>query len=326
MRKSSGRVIVLVEYFFTDARLLAFVIRPDSKQPEIVVVSTDIGRLRAGIRAAATDPGGKWPEQIAAPDVVACVEPLLDYVAPGDVICFVPSEELFYVPMHAIPVDGSPLIGRNPVFYAPSASTLRYCVHRRNTRDRSSRKATVFGNPTYDLKHAITEARQVATLLGTKPLFGVEVSKRQWLEAMTNCDIIHYAGHARFDEGDPLASRLFLSDGHLTARDLFAWTGPSLRLITLSGCETGVNLIHPGDELIGLTRALLHAGASSLLLTLWRVQDQVAPDLMSTFYELWLNGGQRKVDALRNAQLAMLERGQTNPFFWAPYVLVGDWD
>jgi CHAT domain-containing protein len=241
-------------------------------------------------------------------------------------VCFVPSEELFYVPLHAIPVDGSPFVVRNPVFYAPSASTLRYCVHRRNNQDHGARRAAVFGHPTYDLRHTIDEARKIAALLGTQPLFGVDITRQRWLDAMTDSDIIHYAGHAEFGREDPLASCLFLNDGRLTARDLFALNRGSLRLITLSACETGVNRIHAGDELLGLTHALLYAGASSLLLTLWLLHDQSSPELMTEFYDRWLNRGERKVDALRHAQIAMLERGHTNPFYWAPYVLIGDWE
>lgn len=326
MGDRAGRAIVLVEYFFTDTRLLAFVIRPDSKQPEIITIAVEIERLRADILEGARNPNTKWAEVIARTSLVACVEPLLAHIAPEDVICFVLSGELFYVPMHAVPVDGSPLIVRNPVFYAPSASTLRYCVHRRNIQDRRSRRAAVFGNPTYDLKHTINEAKQIAALLGTQPLFGLDVNRQRWLGSMTSSDIIHYAGHARFEEDDPLASCLFLNDTRLTARDLFAFTGASLRLITLSGCETGVNRIHAGDELLGMTRALLYAGASSLLLTLWLLDDQASPDLMIGFYDSWLNRGERKVDALRHAQVAMVDRGQTNPFYWAPYVLIGDWE
>lgn len=320
-----SREIVLVEYFFSDTRLLGFVVRANLDQPKVITITTDVERLRADILEGPPTPKHTWAEVVARPSLTGCIEPLLEWISPDDIICFVPSGELFYVPMHAVPVAGAPLIVRNPVFYAPGASTLRYCVRRRRTPGSEARRATVFGDPTYDLAHTVGEAEKVAAFLGVSPLLRYEASRARWLDSMSVSDIIHYAGHARFDETDPLASCLFLNDGPLTARDLFGTAGAALRLVTLSGCQTGVNRIHAGDELLGLTRALLYAGASSLLLTLWPIFDRTSAALMIEFYDRWLNRGELKVDALRHAQMQMLQEGEQNPYYWAPFVLVGDW-
>jgi CHAT domain-containing protein len=142
---------------------------------------------------------------------------------------------------------------------------------------------------------------------------------------MRTSDLIHFAGHAKFDESDPLASGLVLSDGVLSARELFELGGASLRLVTLSGCVTGYNAVHPGDELIGLTRAFLYAGASSLLVTLWKIKDRAASRMMQAFYRRWISDGETKVDALRGAQREFLSEYPGDPTRWAPYFLVGDW-
>jgi CHAT domain-containing protein len=143
---------------------------------------------------------------------------------------------------------------------------------------------------------------------------------------METKDIIHFVGHAEFVPADPLASCLYLADDEtVTARELFGATVSPMDLITLSGCETGVNYIHAGDEPLGLTRALLYAGASSLLLSLWRVDDASSTALMKAFYTHWIHGGKPKVDALRRAQQDLFETGQTAPYYWAPFVLIGDW-
>jgi CHAT domain-containing protein len=102
-------------------------------------------------------------------------------------------------------------------------------------------------------------------------------------------------------------------------------------LVTLSACVTGVNENKPGDELIGLTRALIYAGPPSVIVTLWPVHSESALRLMESFYRYWMNPtpGYSKVEALQKAQLDMIgdksnEKWQ-NPFFWAPFILVGDW-
>lgn len=324
-----SRQIVLIEYFFTETTLLAFVVRPDLEQPAVVKIETTPEQLRDDISKAAKNQWTYASTVLVQPSVLACMQPVLDWTAPEDIVCIVPSGALFYVPMHAIEVQGAPLIVRNPVFYAPSASALRYCARRRQGPDDIRRDATVFGNPTGDLPYAAEEASAVARLLGgeeSEPFLESEVTRQRWFEAMAGSDIIHFAGHGEFDDEDPLASCLVLAgDDLLTARDLFGADARPIRLITLSGCQTGVNLVHPGDELLGLTRALLYAGASSLLVTLWRVNDASSSELMTAFYRHWLHGNTMKVDALRAAQMDMLNTGRTDPYYWAPFVLIGDW-
>jgi CHAT domain-containing protein len=117
-----------------------------------------------------------------------------------------------------------------------------------------------------------------------------------------------------------------LADGRLTALDCFELE-LDCGLVSLSACESGQSVIAPGDEPIGLTRALLYAGARAVLHTLWRVDDRSMPRLMQTFYSC-LRAGQGRSEALRAAQLDLLqdrEYGWHHPFFWAAPVLVGDW-
>jgi CHAT domain-containing protein len=98
-------------------------------------------------------------------------------------------------------------------------------------------------------------------------------------------------------------------------------------LVTLSACQTGISVVGGGDELVGFSRAFLYAGAASLLMSLWRVEDQATARLMDRFYRDLLDG-QRKSAALRQAQVALL-RGEEgvrfrHPYFWAPFFLIGD--
>ncbi|MCS6805457.1 MAG: CHAT domain-containing protein, partial [Blastocatellia bacterium] len=86
-------------------------------------------------------------------------------------------------------------------------------------------------------------------------------------------------------------------------------------------CETGMNEVFPGDELFGLMRGFLYAGAPSLVVSLWMVHDGSTARLMEEFYS-GLRQGQSKRAALRQAQLA-LKQQYPHPYHWAPFVLIG---
>jgi CHAT domain-containing protein len=141
-------------------------------------------------------------------------------------------------------------------------------------------------------------------------------------EFTAGMDVLHLACHGQFRPDNPFFSSLRLGDGWLTVRDTY---NLDLRcgLVALSACETGINEVAPGDELLGLARGFFSAGAPSLLLSLWTVDDEATANLMTSFYKLLL-AGHAPAEALRGAQLELLKQ-QQHPFFWAPFILMGRW-
>jgi CHAT domain-containing protein len=135
-------------------------------------------------------------------------------------------------------------------------------------------------------------------------------------------DVLHLACHAQFRSDNPLFSGLKLSDGWFTARDAY---GLQLNcgLVTLSACETGMNAVAPGDELLGLTRGFLSAGSPTVMLSLWTIDDEATAELMMTFYQE-LAFRKSPAAALRTAQVKLLEQ-RPHPFFWSPFIVVGRW-
>jgi len=115
-------------------------------------------------------------------------------------------------------------------------------------------------------------------------------------------------------------STIRLGDSFLTLFDLYQLKLP-VELITLSGCSTGVNVVAGGDELIGLARGLLHAGAQSLILSLWDVHDRSTAEFMNVFYTL-VQQGKTRAAALRTAMLDLRSR-YPHCYQWAPFILVG---
>ena len=115
-------------------------------------------------------------------------------------------------------------------------------------------------------------------------------------------------------------SAIKLGDGYLSLYDLYQLRLET-RLVTLSGCATGMNVVAAGDELLGLQRGLFLAGATSLLLSLWDVHDESTAELMVQFYESYARSG----DMANSLSQAMrhLRTRRPHPYFWAPFVLVG---
>jgi CHAT domain-containing protein len=131
------------------------------------------------------------------------------------------------------------------------------------------------------------------------------------------------------DELDPLYSTNMLaragqSTGELEAHEILNLNFSSARLVTLSGCESGLGKVNDGDEFFGFKRTFLAAGVRALLVSLWPVEDESTAGLMSSFYRELRD--RPMVEALRQAQLSLIKSGKhAEPFFWAPFVLVGDW-
>jgi CHAT domain-containing protein len=115
-------------------------------------------------------------------------------------------------------------------------------------------------------------------------------------------------------------SALRLYDGWLTAADVLA-LDLSDSLVTLSVCESGRSDGLRGDEVLGLTRAFLGAGARALLVTLWLIEDEVSASVMTDLYQQFEQGAGYST-ALRTAQLA-LKAKRPHPYYWAPFIVIG---
>jgi CHAT domain-containing protein len=143
---------------------------------------------------------------------------------------------------------------------------------------------------------------------------------------------VHFAAHGKIDEEYPARSGIVLSlqgdskeDGALQLSEVMRLK-LNADLVTLSACRTGLGKLLNGEGMIGLTRAFLYAGADSVVVSLWNVNDVATADFMKSFYK-HLRQGMAKDAALRQAKLDLL-KGQKrlwqHPRFWAPFVLIGE--
>lgn len=245
--------------------------------------------------------------------------PCADIVAHYPQIRIVPHGVLHYLPFHAL-YDGSAyLIERHEVSYLPAASIMPYCA----APQPSAAGMVSFGHSWHGhVPQAVQEALDIAQRWKGTAFVEQAASLEQIRTSAQTCRILHFAAHANYNQQNPLFSGLHLDDGQLTTLDTFNLK-LSASLVTLSACETGRHVIGGGDELLGLTRAFLYAGASSLVLSLWKVEDQSALRFMNHFYDC-LQQGDTKGAALRRAQLELLHSDEhAHLHFWAPFILVG---
>jgi len=151
---------------------------------------------------------------------------------------------------------------------------------------------------------------------------------------MMNYKVIHIATHGLLDAQRPQFTGVVLSlvgnktaDGFLRTDEIFNLRmNPSL--VMLSACETGLGKEKRGEGVIGLTRAFMYAGAPTVGVTLWSVADKSTAELMTDFYRRYLSLDKPAAasSAMRDAQLSMISaKKYSAPFYWAPFVLVGEW-
>jgi len=236
----------------------------------------------------------------------------------GNHLLIVPHGSLHSLPFQAL-FDGERyLIDSFSVSYAPSASIFSLCHDRASS---SSASALAFGIPDAAATFVQDEAVAVAAATPACDLFlGDKATSAVLQERGRHSRFIHIATHGYFRQDDPMFSGIRLGDGILSLYDLYQLKLPA-ELITLSGCATGLNVVADGDELLGLVRGLIYAGAQAALLTLWDVQDQSTAQFMTAFYGHWERCGDKST-ALRRAALD-LRADYPHPYYWAPFVLVG---
>ncbi|HSU33011.1 MAG TPA: CHAT domain-containing tetratricopeptide repeat protein [Bryobacteraceae bacterium] len=226
-------------------------------------------------------------------------------------------------PLHSIPFDAL-FDGRNYVLdrftlcYAPSASIFVHCCEQ---SDRRSGPSLILGVEDQNTPFIGEEVRAVASAVPEpQVLVGPQATEEALRKQGRDSRLIHIATHGYFRQDSPMFSAIRLSDSYVNLYDLYRMNLP-VDLLAMSGCVTGLNVIDEGDELLGLTRGLLYAGARSLLLSLWDVGDRSTADLMRNFYAR-LQTEPRKAVALRAAMLNQREQNP-HPYYWAPFKLIG---
>jgi CHAT domain-containing protein len=242
-------------------------------------------------------------------------------------VLVVPHGPLHSLPFHALPAgEGEALIDRAEITYLPSASTLRYLrPHTGNGgHDPERDSVLVVGVEDERIPKVEEEVERVRELFARGDVLrSSAASMAEFRARAADADYVHVAAHGVFRGDDPYFSALRLADGWLSVYDLYGLELKA-RLVSLSTCQSGRSWVGGGDELVGLVRGFLHAGAGSLVVSLWPVNDSTTADLMVAFYRA-LRAGTPAPAALRSAMLEVRAQ-HPHPYHWAPFVLIGPGD
>lgn len=322
----------VVQFHVLADRIYAWVMRKESNalvKIEITrsVLVQDIERFRAAIlerKAAAMEIGSQLYRTLITPLKLKH----------GEALVIIPHDALHYLPFHALTTDNTFLIEHFAVSYAPSAGTLKALLSRPQMSTAPTLLAVgnpELGNAALDLPSAQREVERLKRMFPSAAVFvRKDATKSRVVEGAPKSRILHIAAHAEVDSVDPLFSRIRLAPGarggsDLEAREVYALDLSQNSMVVLSACDSGLGRVSSGDEIWGFTRAFLGAGTSSLLVSLWPVDDESTEQLMVRFYEDALKTNDRR-GSLRHAQIELLKDPKTHePFFWAPFTLVGSW-
>jgi CHAT domain-containing protein len=254
---------------------------------------------------------------------------------PNQRIIFLPQGPLFLVPFAALQDDqGRYLIEQHTLSTAPSIQTLQL-THEKAKLTQTNGSKLVVGDPTMpslenvqldNLPGARQEAIDIAKILNTQPLLGAQATKAAVVKQMPTAAVIHLATHGLLEnvKGDVPGAIVFAASGQdnglLSASEIFDLK-LNADLVVLSACDTGRGAI-TGDGVIGLSRSLIAAGAPSIVVSLWAVNDSSTSLLMSEFYRN-LKTNPDKAQALRQATLTT-KKNFPNPRDWAAFTLIGE--
>jgi CHAT domain-containing protein len=233
----------------------------------------------------------------------------------------IPTGALHATPFHALWDGSRHLVERYEIAIAPSAS-LAVHLARAPSAPLQTWAGLALTDPS--IPSARAEVECAAGFFAAPRLFLDENASRFGLQEAATSDILHIATHGLYRGDNPFFSVLKLDDGWIDVRELYRLR-LAARLVVLSACESGAGALHPGDEVIGLARGFLGAGARSLVAGAWHVHDDSAARLMERFYAALTadSHGTRPAAALRVAQRHAIAEGQ-HPYLWGAFYVLGE--
>lgn len=338
----------IVSYFVGPEEVLLFVLTKGTDAATLNVHR--IPYVFATLQAAVVDFWGQCSSATGDPSkgaralYDALLKPAEADLAGVTHLVVVPDRMLHFLPFQALRDEkGRHLIEKWSVSFAPSVTALAKLkeLSDRRKAETGSVPLLAVGAPVMppgysDLPHSKAEVEALAALFEVKPLTGAEAKESTVKEKLASARRIHIATHGKVNESTPMESFIVLgrderedgADGLLSAREL-ADLNLHAELMVLSACETGLGQWRGGEGVIGLAWSIASAGIPTSLLSQWRVEDESTKNLMTAFYQgLSRPGtaGRSKAEALRAAQLKLLKDERwAHPYFWSPFVLMGDW-
>ncbi len=250
--------------------------------------------------------------------------PLIKFVKGAKELAIIADDVLASVPFQCLSIGETSMLDIADVVAAPSASALAEL----SRRAVGTGPSVAIGVSDADAPRAEEETLAIAqTISAERVLVGKDATVERVKIALQGASNIHIASHARFVAQSPMQSALKLSDGWLTARDIY---GIELRggTVMLSACNSGRAGVSPaGRELLGLVRAFMAAGSRSLVLSRWQLHDQTALELLTLLYSIWYSKSVSGSGPQHSLRLAQQQLRQYSPHVaaWGSLYVVGAW-
>jgi CHAT domain-containing protein/tetratricopeptide (TPR) repeat protein len=360
----AGSGAAMLEYMLGDRSSVVWVITADRVKMIALPARSEIEAAVRAFRAAAENreqPAGS--ESAARRLYRLLLAPAIPVIGDSRRLIIVPDGILYYLPFEALLDRSRHVLEDFTIAYSPS--TTAYSLMRREKREQPrtpGRALLAFGDPQFrvgsprpsddgpalvrsiyrsggftfpPLPNSRTEVTGIAKLFSPdqqKTYLGANATKSAlFSEKLGSYRCLHFATHAMLDERTPAQCGIALTpdgsksdDGILRVNEIIDMK-LNADMVVLSTCQSGLGQLVRGEGMIGLTRAFLYAGAHSVVVSLWKVDDLATARFMQKFYK-HLRDGADIPTALRQAKLDMLGSGipgYRNPYFWAPFVVTG---
>jgi CHAT domain-containing protein len=266
-------------------------------------------------------------------------------------ISVIPDNVLYRLPLDILPVSapnssysfGSTRYMIEDYSFKYFTSLQDYSENNRNASISFSNDFSAFAISYFDgfgekdlpsLPFATKEAKEIGEVLtsfNNKRIFsGNNATEQSFQEQLNTSKILHVATHSEVSTRDPLFSTIYLKSqksngiegGALYAYELFD-NQLKNELIMLNSCSSGSGSYMQGTGIMGISRALRYAGAKSLALNLWEVNDKIASEFATDFYS-YINRGFSKSESMRLAKIDQIKTGSADPHYWGAYTLIGN--
>jgi len=315
----------LLEYVVFGDQLVAWHIGPSGVHVRSIFLPRDLLLEKIdSLNQTLVDPHVRFDTTLAKQFYLFLIQPLIEFVT-TDHLVIVPHDELYYVSFQVLqdPSDGKFLADKFRISYAPSTRVLKELA-----QVASLEGAAALAVAAPSVLKSQEEAETVARILPKSRIILPNEATPTLVQRLSSAyQVLHLSAHGEFSRHDPMLSFLELKkqqddEGKLTAGAMAALPLANVRLVVLSACETGKVSESAAGEMVGMPRALILAGADSVLLTRWKVDPEGTQHWMAHFYSAAAHGP--LPEAARKASAALKADPRfSHPYYWGPFMLVG---
>lgn len=316
----------ILEYLVLEHGIILWHIGPDAVHVRNVFLPrTEVIEKVAALQSSLADRNRQFDQRTARELFLFLIQPALAWVETNHLVV-IPHDALHSVPFQVLqnPQDGTNLGERYQVSYAPSAT-----IHAglRKPAILAAGRLLAVADPS--IPEAEDEVQAIARFYpGRSKVISRSLATETEVKAtVEGYSIVHLSVHGKFNRQEPMLSHLKLArggpdDGMLTAAEMFGLPLEKTKLVVLSACETGKAEASYSNELLGMMRALLYAGATTLVLSYWKVDSASTALWMETFYRAAQT--QPAGEAARLALAAVKRRPEySHPYYWGAFMLIG---